>query len=93
METAMNAVVSRIDQQKQQVMNNRLAEQEARNAYDLYLVRYEGGLISLTELLQIQSFLQLAEKEFIEAQQVLWNLLITQAEVSGDFNYLATQLN
>lgn len=93
METAMNAVVSRIGQQKQQVMNNRLAEQEARNAYDLYLVRYEGGLISLTELLQIQSFLQLAEKEFIEAQQVLWNLLITQAEVSGDFNYLATQLN
>jgi outer membrane protein TolC len=93
MKTALDAVNSRISQQEGQLLNNKLAEQQAKNAYDLYLVRYEGGLISLTELLQIQSFLQLAEREYIEAQQVLWNLLITQAEVSGDFNYLASQFN
>lgn len=93
METALSSVNSRINQQRIQLIQNRLAEQESRKAYDLYMVRYEGGLISITELLQIQSFLQIAEKEFIEAQQVLWNLLITQAEVSGNFNYLATQFN
>ncbi|MEJ5963577.1 TolC family protein [Pedobacter immunditicola] len=93
MRTALDAVNSRISQQEEQLMKSKLAEQQAKNAYDLYLVRYEGGLISLTELLQIQSFLQLAEREYLEAQQVLWNLLITQAEVSGDFNYLASQFN
>lgn len=91
MNTALQAVTSRIDQQLKQVTNTRLALRKAQQAYDLYLSRYESGLINLTELLQIQSLLQQVEKNAIEVQQEFWNLLIKRAELSGDFSYLSNQ--
>lgn len=93
MNTSLNAVSERIIQQRKQVQQSNLAVSNAERAYNLYLSRYEGGLISLTELLQIQLILQKAEKEAIEAQQNLWNLFITQSEISGNFNYLAKHFN
>ncbi|MGY0038020.1 TolC family protein [Pedobacter sp. NJ-S-72] len=91
MNTALQAVTSRIDQQLKQVTNTRLALGKAQQAYELYLSRYESGLINLTELLQIQSLLQQVEKNAIEVQQEFWNLLIKRAELSGDFSYLSNQ--
>ncbi|WEK17740.1 MAG: TolC family protein [Candidatus Pedobacter colombiensis] len=93
MNTSLNAVTTRIVQQKQQIEQSHIAVNTAKEAYTLYLSRYESGLINLTELLQIQSILQKAEKEAIEAQEVLWDLLITQSEISGDFNILSNQFN
>ncbi|MBB6269753.1 outer membrane protein TolC [Pedobacter cryoconitis] len=91
MNTAIQAINSRTDQQLKQVKNTRLALAKAQQAYELYLSRYESGLINLTELLQIQSLLQQVEKNSIEVQQEFWNLLIRRAELSGDFNYLFNQ--
>lgn len=93
MNTSLRAVSARIFQQQQQVKENTTAQKKAKQAYELYLFRYKGGLINLIELLQIQLLLQRAEKEAIEAQQMLWDLVTTQAEISGDFNYLSTQFN
>ncbi|MET3114927.1 outer membrane protein TolC [Pedobacter sp. CG_S7] len=93
MNTSLAAVSERILQQQQQVLENNMAQNKAKEAYELYLSRYEGGLINLTDLLQIQFLLQSAEKEAIEAQQVLWSLVTTHSEISGDFNYLSTHFN
>lgn len=93
MNTALHAVSERIQQQEQQVIQSKLAVSSAGHAYTLYLSRYEGGLINLTELLQIQLILQKTEKEAIEAQQTLWTLFISQSEISGDFSYLANHFN
>jgi outer membrane protein TolC len=93
MNTSLNAVYERILQQCQQVQQSNRAVSTAQSAYTLYLSRYEGGLINLTELLQIQLILQKTEKEAIEAQQNFWSLLITQSEISGDFSYLAKHFN
>ncbi|MBB5646724.1 TolC family protein [Pedobacter cryoconitis] len=91
MNTALQAVGSRVNQQLKQVANTRLALAKAQQAYNLYLSRYESGLINLTELLQIQSLLQQVEKNAIEVQQEFWNLLIKRAELSGDFSELSSQ--
>jgi outer membrane protein TolC len=64
---------------------------KAREAYSLYLSRYESGLINLTELLQIQAILQQTEKSNIDTHGQLWDQLINKAELSGNFTYLSTQ--
>ncbi|MET4140763.1 TolC family protein [Pedobacter sp. UYP1] len=91
MNNALQAVNSRIRQQLKQVAHTRLALEKAQEAYNLYLSRYESGLINLTELLQIQSLLQQVEKNAIEVQQEFWSLLIKKAELSGDFSALSSQ--
>jgi len=93
LETSLNAVAKRIEGQKKQITNISSAVANARLAYDLYLSRYENGLISLTELLQIQSILQQAEKTNIEAHRLLWEQILVESEVSGDFSYLQNQFN
>ncbi|MDO8992186.1 MAG: TolC family protein [Daejeonella sp.] len=89
--TGFQSVSTRIDEQLKQVMKTTQAVQNARNAYDLYLSRYESGLINLTELLQIQLLLQQSEKINIEAYQQLWEQEILRSELSGDFNKISNQ--
>lgn len=93
MNTSLQALSSRINQQEQLLKESDKAFKKASDAYELYLSRYEGGLINLIELLQIQSLLQTAERENIQAGQNYWNLITAQAEISGDFSYLLNHFN
>lgn len=92
MNTNLQAVSSRIQAQIKQLAKTELAVHKTTNAYELYLSRYEAGLINLTDLLQIQSLLQQAEKSNIEVHQALWGQLNTKAELSGDYSFLFHQL-
>ena len=92
MNTALQAISSRISAQVKQVAKTKAALKKTLNAYDLYLSRYEAGLINLTELLQIQALLQQVEKSDIEGYQELWSQLNTRAELSGDYSYLFNNL-
>jgi len=92
MNTALQAISSRISAQVKQVEKTKAALKKTLNAYDLYLSRYEAGLINLTELLQIQALLQQVEKSDIEGYQELWSQLNTRAELSGDYSYLFNNL-
>jgi outer membrane protein TolC len=78
-----------IAQYYSQVTNTCLAVREARQAYDLYLTRYETGLISLIELLQLESVLDQAEKKNIDASNDLWGQMIGIDEVTTDFTDLS----
>ena len=93
MSTSLQALSSRITHQQQLLKESDKAFKKASDAYELYLSRYEGGLINLTELLQIQSLLEAAERENIQAGQNYWNLITAQAESSGDFSYLLNHFN
>ncbi|TKT92192.1 TolC family protein [Dyadobacter frigoris] len=93
LETNLSSVTKRIAGQKKQITNVTAAVKNARLAYDLYMSRYESGLISLTELLQIQSILQQAEKTNIDAHQQLWEQILVESEATGDFSYLQNQFN
>ncbi|MGA9652144.1 TolC family protein [Pedobacter sp.] len=90
MQTTLRAQYESIAAQYQKLAQQETAVAKAESAYALYLSRYEGGLINLTELLQIQLLLQGAEKERIESTQKMWALLTSQAELAGDFNFLTT---
>lgn len=89
--TGLQSVSARIEAQTKQVFKTTQAVRNARNAYDLYLSRYESGLINLTELLQIQLLLQQSEKINIETYQELWEQEILRSELSGDFNKISNQ--
>lgn len=89
--TGLQSVSTRIEEQLKQVLKTTQAVRNARNAYDLYLSRYESGLINLTELLQIQLLLQQSEKINIEAYQQLWEQEILRSELSGNFNKISNQ--
>lgn len=93
LDTKLSSVAKRIDGQKKQINSIAAAVENAKIAYDLYLSRYENGLISLTELLQIQSILQQTEKSNIDVHQQLWEQILMESEASGDFLYLQNQFN
>jgi outer membrane protein TolC len=90
-QTTLQAIGARLQEQQNQMANAKQAVQNARQAYDLYVSRYESGLISMTELLQLQFLLQQAEKYEIEAYQQFWAQVVQQAELTGDFSYLSNQ--
>ncbi|RKD15191.1 hypothetical protein BCY91_06665 [Pelobium manganitolerans] len=89
--TGLQSVNSRLNESRKQVEKTNSAVDKARKAYDLYLSRYQNGLINLTELLQIQLLLQQSEKVNIEAYQQFWDQVIARSELSGDFSYLSNQ--
>ena len=89
--TGLQSVNSRLTESKKRVEKTNGAVDKARKAYELYLSRYQNGLINLTELLQIQLLLQQSEKVNIEAYQQFWDQVIARSELSGDFSYLSNQ--
>lgn len=91
MNTVLQALSARIAAQLRQLDKTGEALRKTSQAYDLYWSRYEAGLISLTDLLQIQLLLQQAEKSNIEVHQELWSQLNSSAELSGDYSHLFTQ--
>ncbi|GEO03998.1 hypothetical protein AAE02nite_16620 [Adhaeribacter aerolatus] len=90
-QTTLQAIAARLQEQQKQMANAKQAVQNAQQAYELYVARYESGLISMTELLQLQFLLQQAEKSEIEAYQQFWAQVVQQAELTGDFSYLSNQ--
>lgn len=92
MRTDLSASEAKIRQQYQQLSKTELAVDQSRSAYEMYLARYQGGLIALTELLQIRSLLELAEEKHIEASRDYWMLLAHQAELTSDFDFLFNNL-
>ena len=87
--TGLQAVINRLTESYKQVNKTNSAVDQARKAYELYLSRYQNGLINLTELLQIQQLLQQSEKVNIEAYQQLWEQMITRSELANDFIFLS----
>ncbi|CAL1517724.1 hypothetical protein MMC2321_01460 [Chitinophaga sp. MM2321] len=87
--TGLHATMARITEQMQQVRKTQTGVQKATEGYELYLARYQSGLINLSELLQIQLLLQQAENTHIEACREFWELMITNATLTGDFSYLS----
>ena len=93
LETSYNAAVSRWKQQREKVIDARIALEASHEAYDLYVTRYENGLINLIELLQLQKTLQDAENNYVKAKGTYWNELINQSESTGSLQLLLSQIN
>ena len=81
-----------IQEQTQQLVQTHQAVEQATQAYVMYMARYKSGLITLTELLQIQQLLEQAEKTHIEATQHYWLQLVSAAALTANFDFLFTNL-
>lgn len=92
MKAQLESSVVRINEQQKQLQKTKQAIEQAHQAYTMYLARYKSGLIALSELLQIQSLLQQAEKTHIEASQQYWLQLVAQATLTTDFQFLFNNL-
>ena len=92
LESSYNAAVSRWKQQREKVIDARIALDASHQAYDLYVTRYENGLINLIELLQLQKTLQDAENNYLKAKGAYWNELINQSESAGSLQLLLSQI-
>lgn len=80
-------------EQHEKVKDAQLAFEASQKAYELYTVRYESGLINLIELLQLQSNLQEAERNYVTAIHSYWNELINQSEAFGNLNLLLSAIH
>lgn len=78
------------DEQRQKLLTTQASLQASREAYGLYEVRYQSGLLSLIELLQLQKNLQEAESNYVAAVSSYWNELLNQAETLGDPSLILT---
>ena len=93
LKTSYNTAVSRWQQQRERLMDSRVALDASVQAYDLYVTRYESGLINLIELLQLQNSLQDAENNYVKAMGAYWDELINQSESTGNLSLLLSQIN
>lgn len=92
MRADLSAFHAEIKQQFAQLRRTATAVRQAQDAYQMFLARYKSGLISLTELLQIQALLEQAEDNHIEASRSYWLTLASEAELTTDFNFLFNHL-
>lgn len=81
-----------ISGQQEELVKQAKAVKNANDAYEMYFARYKSGLISLTELLQIQQILENAERNQINAAKEYWKQVINLAELTADFDYLFNNL-
>lgn len=92
MQADLSASRAEIIQHFEQLEKTKLAVTQSQEAYDMYLARYQSGLISLSELLQIRLLLEQAENNHIEASREYWLLLAFDAELTADFSFLFNNL-
>lgn len=90
--TSYNAAVSRWQQQREKLSDSRIALDASQQAYELYVTRYENGLINLIELLQLQKTLQDAENIYVKAEADYWDEIINQSASKGNLSILLAQL-
>ncbi|RYZ61123.1 MAG: hypothetical protein EOO14_05830 [Chitinophagaceae bacterium] len=84
------AALSGWEEQRLKLEATSASRNASREAYELYEVRYQSGLLSLIELLQLQKALQESEKAYVTAVTAYWNELLNQAETLGDPSLLLT---
>lgn len=92
LETQYASTIASWKQQQQKLAEAEIALSSSRQAYELYEVRYQSGLISLIELLQLQKNLQDAESYYATALSSYWNELINQSETLGNPSLLLTAI-
>ena len=78
------AAVSGWEEQREKLVAANASLAASKEAYGLYTVRYQSGLLSLIELLQLQKNLQEAENNYVMAVAAYWNELVNQADTLGD---------
>jgi outer membrane protein TolC len=72
------------------IKESNLSRAKAEEAYLLYKARYEGGLINLSDLLQVQEILLQTERQNLMAYLNYWNLMISKSYQQADFSQLFT---
>lgn len=72
------------------IKESNLSRIKAVEAYLLYKARYEGGLINLSDLLQVQEILLQTERQNLMAYLNYWNLMISKSYQQADFSQLFT---
>jgi len=77
-----------LEQGGRQIENAEDAYRSAAEAFRLFESRYQSGLISITELLQIQDILQRTEKTRIDAYYQYWIQQVDLASAQADFSLL-----
>ena len=92
MQAELAAIQNKLSRQYVEVKKTNEAQQQANNAYQMYLSRYKSGLMDLSNLLQIQIILEQAEKKNIEAAFGFWMLMASEAELIADFSHLFNNL-
>lgn len=92
MSTDLMASNVKLSKQFIQFQKSKEAVKHAQDAFDMYFVRYKNGIISLSELLQIQAFLEQAEQAHIEVSKGYWMLLAYEAELTNNFDFLFNNL-
>lgn len=70
------------------IKESNLSRIKAVEAYLLYKARYEGGLINLSDLLQVQEILLQTERQNLMAYLNYWNLMISKSYQQADFSQL-----
>lgn len=86
------SLLAKIDKQLQQVNKSKVSVDQSTDAYSMYLARYKSGLISLSELLQIQGLLEQAESNLITASRDYWRLMSQYAALESDYSYMFNHL-
>lgn len=71
----------------------RKSMQDAEKAQEMYRTRYEGGLINLTELLQVQDMLLQTSLKEVNAYRDYWKLLISWSYQRADFSLFFNHFN
>jgi outer membrane protein TolC len=92
MQADLASIQQQIRSQFAEVQKTQEAQDQVHRAYDMYLARYQSGLIDLSTLLQTQILLEQAEKKHIQASYDYWLLLAAEAELLADFDYVFTNL-
>lgn len=83
--TEVQANTIEVKESFKQIQNSKLSVNEAYEAFEMYKIRYEGGLINLSELLQIQGVLQDSEKIYLDNLLRFWQLQTNQSYLHSDF--------
>lgn len=92
MEAELEANISQIEEKSKLLQKTAQAVAHSQDAYNMYLARYKSGLITLSELLQIQLLLEQAESKHIEGAHDYWMQLANLAELTTDFDHLFNNL-
>lgn len=88
MQAELAAIQNKLSRQYVEVKKTNEAQQQANDAYQMYLSRYKSGLMDLSDLLQIQIILEQAEIKHIDAAFGFWTLIASEAELLADFSHL-----
>ncbi|HUH28626.1 TolC family protein, partial [Gelidibacter sp.] len=92
MQAELAAIQNKLSRQYVEVEKTNEAQQQAKDAYQMYLSRYKSGLMDLSNLLQIQILLEQAENKHIEAAFGFWMLMASEAELMADFSHVFNNL-